>query len=245
MVLGSLLGCGSQLGGLDPRTPLFVVSPCGGDPVAAEEVVALTLQGGVTPIYPGVELPPLDLAAFRIPGGRTLADDPRAFRQAVAERISRIFCESGSIPLSVVWADEIDPDSAPPGVTVHFTQSLAPDGGDQVGQGEYDVCNRQHDNVALVYGERLRRLAGVQSFEDWGAMFANVAAHEVAHALGYGHVPRGQGDGDTPERPLYVELMLDGHTLAELRQAQRIVTPQDTCPTQRRWLSRRRYPTIP
>jgi len=114
------------------------------------------------------------------------------------------------------------------GTTVHFTQELSPDGGMVIGEGDYDPCNRQHDNAAVIFGEQIRRLAAESTFDDWVRAFANVTAHEIAHTLGFAHVDR---QTQWPvERALFVELMLDGHTIDELQREQTFVVEQDYCP---------------
>jgi hypothetical protein len=96
-----------------------------------------------------------------------------------------------------------------------------------VGEGEFDVCNRQHDNAAVVFGEQIRRLAGILAFDEWIRVVGNVVAHEIGHTLGFGHVLR--DEYEPAERALYVELMLDGHTMGELRRPHRFIVEQTNC----------------
>jgi hypothetical protein len=97
-----------------------------------------------------------------------------------------------------------------------------------VGEGEYDVCDQEPDNTALVFGERLRQMVRSAEWDEWVLTFANVCAHEIGHTLGFEHVPR---DGSVvADRPLYIELMLDGHTTQELRREQRFLASRTYCP---------------
>lgn len=209
--------------------PLFVTE-CNSDSGLARvagDVVTLEWDGGTTPIYPRRPFDALDLAAFETADGGTLADDPELFRELVRLQVTRIFCNAAGPAIRVRHADESGPFD---GNMVYLTQGSSPVAPDQIGEGEYDPCNGQYDNAAVIFGEQIRRLGGSYTFDEWVLVFANVVAHETGHMLGYGHVTR----DELPEagRSLYVELMLDGHTMSELRREQRFVIDQTNCPDQ-------------
>lgn len=229
-------GCGSIYARSQTNTtqPL-IVAGCDTDPDRlAEDLVVLDWYGGVTPIYLHEDFPPLDLSIFNTSDGRTLADDAELFMESVRLQVQRIYCESEG---PCVRVQHVDETTEPAGTTVYFTQAVSPVASAQVGEGEYDPCNRQHDNAAVLFGERIRRLGNSYTFEEWVNVFANIAAHEVGHTLGYAHVTRDEWHASG--RALYVELMLDGHTMGELRSEQRFTTEISHCKTSEAVASRR------
>ena len=167
----------------------------------------------------------MDLSRFETSEGGTLADDVELFKERVRRQITSIYCAAEAPPIVVRHAADDDGLS---GNVIYFTQVLSTLGERQVGEGEYDPCNTQHDNVAVIFGEQVRRLGGVLSFDEWVMVFANITAHEIGHTLGYGHVARADLSGTG--RPAFVELMLDGHTLGELCTEQRFTAGQSNCP---------------
>jgi len=188
------------------------------------KLVLLDWTGGLNPIHPDKVMRGLDFSAFQTVDGGSLADAAERFQEDVRAKVSRIFCDDPE--LSVVVQNGED-TAFTADTVVHLTQETPPNGGTDIGEGEYDPCDRQNDNAALVYGERLRQLSGPYGYEEWVNVFANVCAHEVGHTLGFGHVERtAQPD---IARSLYVELMLDRHTMAEMRREQRLVVEQTNC----------------
>lgn len=220
-------GCGS-LTGLLPAPKTVLNTDCDVEnQTAADAVVVLDWTGGVTPIHPHTEFVGLDLASFPTKEGPTLAANADFFKERVRRQVSRIYCDGPDRRIAV--RNEGDNDEGQPADTVvYLTQAVRPDGSMDIGQGEYDPCDQQNDNAAIIYGRRIHQLASVYTFEEWVNVFANVTAHEIAHTLGYAHVAR----ENRPEtgRSLFVELMLDRHTMDEMRQEQRFISDLTNCP---------------
>ena len=225
-VVAAVAGCGSGLADRAATRPLFL-SPCpDGAPIeAAAELVILDWNGGEVPLYPDEHFDPIDLAAFDIDDGTTLADSAAIFKERVRSQVAQILCESSGPRVTVRTAEF--PGEAADSVLI-LTQALSPGGGAELGEAEFDPCNRQHDNTAIVFGEKVRQMAGENSFDEWVMILANVAAHEIAHTLGFAHIDR--RESSATQRSIFVELMLDGHTISQLRREQRFLATQSYCP---------------
>jgi hypothetical protein len=220
-------GCGNSFGGPAALRPLFVADCGAGTDRVAADLVLLNWESTTNPIYPDDVFEPLDLSAFPIIDGGTLADNAELFKERVRQQITRIYCEYDGPAIRVEHANGALNSEA---TVVHMTQSMSLLGGTQIGEGEYDRCNRHYDDAAVIFGGEMLELADALTFDEWVMLFANVSAHEIGHTLGFAHVERASWLTHAG-RSIYVELMLDGHTLAELTGEQRFVEPQDNCPS--------------
>ena len=239
IALVSTGGCGGAASDANVTRPLVAIE-CGSVGATATESFVLDWAGATTPLYPDEYFEPLDLNAFAIGDGETLADRADEFREAVRLQVTRVFCDLPGVAARVSDAEDAVGEAS---ATVYLTQAQSPSGDGQIGEAHYDTCDAHIDNAAVIFGGQFERLGGLFSFDDWVMMFANTTAHEIAHTLGYGHIAR----EDRPQdgRSLYVELMLDRHTVDELRREQRITVDQDTCPKVDRTTGRRRtHPTV-
>jgi hypothetical protein len=224
MTLAAVTGCGSGFPAGSANQPLFVAE-CGTGDATTADLVLLEWGGGVAPLYPQESFAALDLSVFETDDGGTLADRANEFKERVRDQVTLILCDSPGPTARVRDAEDADAAVA---TVVYFTQAVSPATARQVGEGEYDTCNRQHDNAAVIFGEELHRLGRAYPFDEWVNVFANVTAHEIAHTLGFGHVSR--DEVAETGRSLYVELMLDGHTMSELRREHRFLVDQTNCP---------------
>jgi len=205
--------------------PLFV-SECTGenDPQRATDVVILDWTGGSTRIFPDLDFPGLDFNAFETPDGGTLAADEDGFRELVRVRVARLLCDFTD---AAVLVENGEGPSERPISTIYVVDADSPRRQGQVGEGEYDPCNEEHDNDAVLFAKELLVFGGTYTTEEWALMFANVIAHEIGHMLGYNHAPR--TDTRDAEHALYVELMLASHTVDEMLREQRFLADMTNC----------------
>jgi hypothetical protein len=221
-VLGAYIVAVAGCGTIGGRSLLAVfVSECDGEP--ATDLVVLDWSGGASRLYPGGDFPGLDFAAFATTGGGTLVDDAGAFQEAVRGEVVHIFCGMPSVSIAIQNEGGVGAGAT----RVYLVEAPSQAFVGQIGEGEYDPCNVQRGNSALVFGEALDIL-GPYSFDEWVTIFANVTAHEIGHTLGFPHVAR----SDVPVSPhaIFVELMLADHTVSEMLRPQRFLADEANCP---------------
>lgn len=199
---------------------------CSDAEIDASDLVLLAWGDATTPLYPDDPFDALDLTTFRLTDGGTLADHVDVFRNRVLFEVQAIYCAFSDASIAVRHA--VTGDDASRATMVYIVQATQPEGGAQVGEAQWDPCNRYDDDAAVIFGEQMRRLAGGFDLDEWVNIFANTIAHEIGHTLGYGHIDRSEAPRDA--RPLYSELMLDIHTIDELVRPQRFVVDQSNCP---------------
>lgn len=206
---------------------LTLLSGCGQDVASAGlplRTVTLDWTGGSSELMGNALLPGVDLSLFELSDGTTLEDRASEFKEQVQSRVTAVLCEAGETNVRIVTGEASSGGHA---TRLLFTQSLAPERGG-VGTAHYDPCDRYAGEEAIVFAAELLALARERyEIEEWVQVFANVAAHEIAHTLGYSHVDR--HPSSDVGRPRVVELMLPVHTLDELRREQRILEPRGAC----------------
>lgn len=182
--------------------------------------VVLDWTGGDNPLWDDGDLPPVDLAEFELAWpsrGWTLADVD-GFREMVRAEVETVLNGSG---LHVIVEEGEQRRNAS---VVHFSQVTDPDSDTSLGRGHFDTCNLSDRDFSIVYAAKFleeRRL----DEDEWVHVFANVAAHEIAHNLGYDHVEL----EDVPEDSEFAELMISAQTIFQRVRDQRIIVEQDTC----------------
>ncbi len=213
-----LAGCGVDLN--DFRPPTFHNDGnCESDD--SNCTVVLDWTGGDSPIWSGDgDLPPIDLSEFELawPYGAWTLADVDGFTEAVRAEVESVLAGSGL--RMIVEEGEQRSDTS----VVHFSQVVDPVHHNSLGRGHFDMCNLSDRDYSIVYAARFleeRRL----DVDDWVRTFANVAAHEVAHNLGFDHVEL----EDVPAGSGFTELMLAEQTSFQRVREQRIIVEQDTC----------------
>lgn len=223
----ALMGCGNAPI-IAAVTAPTVLTDCGdeAEKTVAADVIQLDWTGGVSTIYPDDDLPSFDLSNFATPDG-TLLDVENEFRAAVRDYVAQAMCDFPDVAVAIRTGE--GPSTAPTS-TVYITHARSPNSRSQIGEGEYDPCNEQHDNDAIIFGEELLQLGGPYVFDEWVAILGNVVAHEIGHMVGYNHVtPTPENSGS---RALYIELMLASHNISEMTSIQRFLADDTNCPAE-------------
>jgi hypothetical protein len=222
-----LLGAGacgvtpfSDGGSLVPLSPRRAVQRPADRPL----VVSIRWDAVPSGLYPHQAFPPIDLGRFQTPDGASLSDVEAVLHERVREEVAVIL---GGVTGVEVFTSAEPAEPGEADTTVLMTQGLSPEGRTEIGRADYDPCDRYLGDEAVIFGEQILRLGNGYPLDEWVTLFSNVCAHEVAHTLGFGHVRR--VDALAEARPAYVELMLDAHTMAEMRRPQRVLMDQDRC----------------
>jgi len=192
-------------------------------PRPGERLVVIDWEAGPSRMRGGAALTPVDLSAFDVADGSTLADEP-AFVTLVEQRMQTIFADLEPANVRVMTAEA---DDYPEATVVLMTFEADADDPRRVGQAYYDPCDTEPADEAIVWGSAIVALGNGHRLDEWVNLFANVAAHEVAHTLGFAHP---EVAADSPLQPDSTALMLASHTLSALLQDQTFQIPQSTCP---------------
>jgi len=221
-------GCGMSVDGVPTLgSSLNTVLDDAGASRSAASLIVLNWDGGANMLYPNLDLQPLDLALLATEDGGSLADREQEFKEQVRSRIEQILGGVEGVNVRIVSSDQ----NRDPAVetTVHLSQEMSPTGNVEIGRADYDPCNEHYGDEAVIFGEQIRRLGNGYTFEEWVTLFANVCSHETLHTFGYGHVLR--SEHPPTDRAIYVELMLDNHTMNEMCRPQRLIHELSSCPT--------------
>lgn len=223
LLAGGMVGCGA--------TQSLITDSLGSDqqrPLATSHkaIILLNWGGGTCDLYPREYFQPIDLAQFPTADGKTLADYADVLKSELRRRLELMLNSFDLLDVQVVsdtvsWGDVE--------TTVHLTQGMSPEGVKEIGRAKYDPCNGHAGDDAVIFGRQILELGGAYSLEEWITLFTNVCAHETAHTFGFGHVMRDEQQEPTTGRSLFVELMLDRHTMSEMRRPQRMLADLANC----------------
>lgn len=216
----ALSGCGVSVGVGDQEEDSGTTEAA---QLPGERQVVIDWNAGASVMRGGDLLTPVDLGAFHLPDGSTLANEPN-FQALVEGRIQTIFDDLEPADIRVVTAEA---EEYPEATVILMTFEADPDDPQRVGQAYYDPCDTELADEAIVWGLAMLELGDGHRLDEWVNLFANVAAHEVAHTLGFAHP---EATGDLGFRPHPTALMLASHTLNALLQEESFQIPQQTCP---------------
>jgi hypothetical protein len=193
----------------------------------AKTLIVLDWNGGLSPIDTRSYLSPLNPADLPIYDAPATQAEIEAFKEEVRARVEIILCDLDPVDMRVITGRAAD---YPAATHVHLTHDLAPSGGRQAGQADYDPCNLYVDDTVLIWGGRIAEVAGPGWLRhEWAHILANVTTHEIGHTLGFSH-PDEQGlttiDPDVARRAI----MMSSHTVTALVGPQTFLIPQTTCP---------------
>ncbi len=225
-------GCGSfqfPPTSSDPGARLLTASACDRSPAPedASTLIVLDWDGGVSPLVAGRDLSAFDVGLLNIAGPvPQVADLDSTFKQAVLARVQENLCDLDPMDVAVAIGDG---DTAVDATVVLITGDLPPDGSKHIGQSDYDACNANPDDAALIWGGAIATRVGSATYDQWINAIANTTTHEIGHTLGFFHPT-----ADTFGRPLPIpadEIMQANVTVSSLLSPQRFIVEQDTCPS--------------
>ena len=220
-------GCGIDLPRLastsaDPRPTLDNRIRYDGEDLT--KTVVLDWTGGFPEII-SEGLAPTDFSWMHLPTGQSLEDDAVSFQESVRLRVEEILSAIEPADFVVVTGEAED---YPDDTVVYFTSDAVSGGGLQVGQTKLDWCDLNPRGSVIVWGGTLLMLGDNFGYDQWVNAFANTAAHEVGHTVGFFHPDAVLTDLTDYEKN--TELMLGVHTLSALLGRQEFIIPQETCP---------------
>lgn len=239
-VLSALLlaatGCGfmAQSDQLVSGSP---TPPIGSEPAAfacdrapsvsdAETLIVLDFTGGDSRHAPNQMLSGFDFDALSIADPDAAAGmDADAFRRAVLGKVQSMLCALDPMNVAVIDGRAEDhPDST----VIHITGDQPGGGGKQIGQSDYDPCNRFGDDEAIIWAGAMARRIDSATYDQWTTAVANAITHEIGHTLGFFHPSEAElarilpGAGAT-------EVMRKATSITELLSEQAFLIEQDTC----------------
>ena len=188
------------------------------------KIVVLDWTGGYSEIV-SEKLAPTNFSWMHLTTGQSLEDHAASFQESVRLRVEEILSAIEPAMFVVVTGEAED---YPDDTIVYLTSDAIRGGGYQVGQTKLDRCDLNPRGSVIVWGGTLLMLGDNYGYDQWVNAFANTAAHEVGHTVGFFHPDAVLTDLTDYEKD--TELMLGVHTLSALLGRQEFIIPQETCP---------------
>ena len=186
--------------------------------------VVLDWTGGSSDVVSS-RLSAVDFAEMYLASGDSLEHYEESFQEAVRLRVEEILSALEPARFDVVTGES---GNYPDDTVVYFTSDAVADDGLQVGQTRLDRCDLRREASVVVWGGTLLSLGNDFAYQEWVNVFANIAAHEVGHTVGFYHPDAVLTDLTDYEKDN--EIMLAVHTLSALLGPQEFMIPQETCP---------------
>ena len=196
-------------------------------PEAADTLIVLDWTGGSNRHAPGRVLAGFELSALAISDAADRASiNADAFRADVLARVRTMLCALDPMTVAVVDGEAEDH----PGATVvHITGDEPAEGGKQIGQSDFDPCNRFSDDGAIIWAGAMARRIPEATYDQWVMALANATTHEIGHTLGFFHPTEADLARTLPGNPS-AEVMRKTTSISELLSPQAFLIEQDTCP---------------
>jgi len=209
--------------GVDAASRVCTRAPSVG---AAGTVIVLDWTGGVSrhsmsEVLAGFDFDALNVTDFDAAAGM----DAAAMREVVLAKVQSMLCALDPMDVAVIDGEGED---HPDATLVHVTGDGPAGGGKQIGQSDYDPCNRFGDDAAIIWaGAMASRIEGA-TFEQWSTALANAITHEIGHTLGFFHPTEADLAREIPGNP-NAEVMRKSTSITELLSEQAFLIEQDTC----------------
>lgn len=192
-------------------------------PKDALTLVVLDWDGGRSPLVRDKELAGFNVQSLNFSDGSSVTQVE--FESLVLARVGEILCVLDPMDVAVIKGDGAEYlDST----VIHITGDAPANGGKQIGQSHFDLCNEYLDDSGVIWGGALSDRIDGANLDEWVNAFANTIAHETGHTLGFFHP-----DPEALARLLpspSSELMRAQTTTKDLLKPQAFLLDQDTCP---------------
>lgn len=199
------------------------------DPARSEndelaKVIVLDWTGGFSDITSDW-LAPLDFSELYLASGESLESHVESLQESVLVRVEEILSTLEPVRFDVVTGEGDDSSEE---TVVYFTSDAVSGTKLYVGQTKLDRCDLNEGASVVVWGGTLLSLGNDYGYEQWVNLFANIAAHEIGHTIGFFHPDAVLTDLTDYEKN--TEIMLGVHTMSSLLGRQEFLIPQETCP---------------
>lgn len=193
---------------------------------AAGTLVVLDWTGGTSRHSMSEVLAGFDFDALNVTDFDTAAGmDADALRKVVLAKVESMLCALEPMDVAVI---EGESDDHPEATIVHVSGDEPAGGGKQIGQSDYDPCNRYNDDAAIIWaGAMASRIDGA-TFDQWATALANAITHEIGHTLGFFHPSEADLARELPNNAA-AEVMRKSTSITELLSEQAFLVEQDTC----------------